>query len=60
MKLTGKASIARNGADKMGASIFKRAMKNNKPCAIPARVVKKIIENWGRIICHSLLHQLFP
>jgi hypothetical protein len=57
MKLTGNASIDRNGVDKNGSSIFNSARKNNKPCAIPTRVVKKIIENWGRIICHSLLRQ---
>jgi hypothetical protein len=60
MKLTGNANIDRKGADKTGSSIFNSATKNNRPCAIPASVVKKIIENCGRIICHSLLRQSFP
>jgi hypothetical protein len=57
IKLTGNTSIDRNGADKIGSSIFNNATKNNRPCAIPTSVVKKIIENCGRIIWHSLLRQ---
>jgi hypothetical protein len=45
IKLTGNASLDINGAEKTGASKLIKAKKNNSPCAMPARVVKKIIEN---------------
>ena len=56
----GNAKVDKKDCVKICTGISRIAKENSKPCAMPANVVKKMIENCGRINCLSLRLQWFP